>query len=84
MIGLSKNTKSQENQLEIEELTSKQVEEAIRAVLYGGQSYQIGSRSLTRANLSELYELRDKLKAEEAQEDSSLLDNCYQAFFDGR
>lgn len=83
MIGLNKNTKSQENQ-EIEELTSKQVEEAIRAVLYGGQSYQIGSRSLTRANLSELYELRDKLKAEEAQEDSSLLDNCYQAFFDGR
>ena len=55
-----------------EELTTKQVEEAIRAILYGGQSYQIGSRSLTRANLSELYDLRDKLKAEEEQEESPL------------
>lgn len=83
MIGLNKNTET-ETEEQLEELTSKQVEEAIRAVLYGGQSYQIGSRSLTRANLSELYALRDKLKAEEAQEESFLLDNCYQAFFDGR
>lgn len=68
----------------VEELNSKQVEEAIRAVLYGGQSYQIGNRSLTRANLNELYQLRDKLKAEEERKESSLLDNCYQVYFDGR
>ena len=34
-----------------------QVQEAIVKVLYGGQSYQIGSRKLTRADLSLLREM---------------------------
>ena len=38
-------------QMNTEELL-KQVNTAIRTVLIGGQSYQIGSRKLTRADLS--------------------------------
>ena len=32
-----------------------EVNKAIAAVMVGGQSYKIGSRSLTRANLTELF-----------------------------
>lgn len=39
------------------------VKAAINAILIGGQSYQIGSRSFTRANLKELRELRAELEA---------------------
>ena len=35
-----------------------QVDKALTAVMVGGQSYKIGSRSLTRANLTELRKLR--------------------------
>ena len=66
-------------QMNTEELL-KQVNTAIRTVLIGGQSYQIGSRKLTRADLSLL-----RLQAEvNAQEASGLLDDTYVAFFDGR
>jgi len=62
-----------------------QVQEAIVKVLYGGQSYQIGSRKLTRADLSLLREMEKELKAEVAAEnDSPFLDDTYVAFFDGR
>ena len=37
----------------------EQVNKAIAAVLVGGQSYKIGSRSLTRADLSMLKAMRD-------------------------
>lgn len=49
-----------------------QVNAAISAIMVGGQSYKIGSRSLTRANLAELCALRDRLTAE-ATADSNLL-----------
>lgn len=64
----------------------EQVNEAITAVLMGGQSYRIGSRSLTRGDLSELMSLRDKLTAEEesGSSDPQLLERTYVAFFDGR
>ena len=62
-----------------------QVQEAIVKVLYGGQSYQIGSRKLTSADLSLLREMEKELKAEVAAEnDSRFLDDTYVAFFDGR
>ena len=62
-----------------------QVQEAIVKALYGGQSYQIGSRKLTRADLSLLREMEKELKAEVAAEnDSRFLDDTYVAFFDGR
>lgn len=49
---------------------------AIQNVLIGGQSYKIGSRSLTRADLDVLLSERDKIEAEMKAEQSS-------AFFTG-
>lgn len=58
---------------------------AIMAVTVGGQSYRIGSRALTRADLKQLYAMRNDLTAELATENSTgLLDDCYVAVFDGR
>lgn len=63
----------------------QQVNEAITNVLVGGQSYQIGSRKLTRADLSMLRTLKKELQAEvNAEGESSILDNTYVAMFDGR
>ena len=60
-----------------------EVNKAISSVLVGGQSYKIGSRQLTRADLALLREMRKELQAEIAAEgDSSLLDNTYVAFFE--
>lgn len=62
-----------------------QVDSAISAVLVGGQSYKIGSRQLSRADLSLLYKLRNDLTAQiAAQGDSCLLDDTYVAVFEGR
>lgn len=62
-----------------------EVNNAIGAVLVGGQSYKIGTRQLTRADLSLLYKLRNDLTAQIAAEGStSLLDDTYVAVFDGR
>ena len=63
----------------------EEVNSAIYAVLVGGQSYKIGSRQLTRADLNLLYNMRNELTAQMAAEGSSnLLDNTYLAVFDGR
>ena len=62
-----------------------QVNAAITAVLAGGQSYRLGSRSVTRADLAMLKALRDDLAAQAAQEDADeLLSRTYAARFDGR
>ena len=62
-----------------------QVNAAIAAVLAGGQSYRLGSRSVTRADLAALKALRDDLAAQAAQEDADeLLSRTYAARFDGR
>lgn len=62
-----------------------QVQEAIYKVLYGGQSYQIGSRKLTRADLALLREMEKELKAEVAADaESHLIDDTYVVFFDSR
>ncbi len=71
------------------ELTRKemisQVKAAISAIAVGGQSYKIGSRSLTRANLSELRNTLANLEAQEAAETNGiLLANTSVAFFDTR
>ena len=42
----------------------EQINAAITAVLSGGQSYKIGSRSLTRADLSTLQAMRAELEAQ--------------------
>ena len=54
-------------------------------MLCGGQSYKIGSRSLTRADLAMLKSMRDDLEAQLATEESGhLLGRTYVAYFDGR
>lgn len=63
----------------------EQVNNAITAVLAGGQSYKMGSRSLTRADLSMLKSLREELEAQTRNESAGgLLDRTYVAIFDGR
>ena len=63
----------------------KEVNTAIQKILLSGQSYQIGSRKLTRADLSILRTMQKELQAEVAAEsDSRFLDDTYVAFFDGR
>ena len=77
--------------MDIENTTAKpealleQVNQAIAAVLAGGQSYRIGSRQLTRADLSMLKTLRDDLEAQlEAGGSGPLFGRTYMAFFEGR
>jgi hypothetical protein len=50
-----------------------EVNAAISAILAGGQSYKIGTRSLTRADLSMLYQMRNEIAAEAEQEDSPVI-----------
>ena len=54
--------------------------EAIYNIMVGGQSYKIGTRSLTRADLSTLIAERNRLEAQEAQE-SGFLYGAYAADF---
>ena len=62
-----------------------QVNLAIQKILVGGQSYKIGSRSLTRADLSLLLGMQKDLQAQVAAEDDShLMSETYVAVFDGR
>lgn len=61
-----------------------QVNAAINTILIGGQSYKIGSRQLNRADLKELYAIRNDLQAQVAAGTPGLLDDCFVAVFDGR
>lgn len=62
-----------------------QVEAAIQKILVGGQSYRLGNRSLTRADLGLLRQMRGELAAQiSGEESSSLLPNTCAAFFEGR
>lgn len=64
----------------------EQVTEAISIIATTGQSYSIGSRSLTRANLTELRNLKNELEAKVAAEgnSSSLFPNAFVVHFEGR
>lgn len=62
-----------------------QVDAAIQTILVGGQSYRLGNRSLTRADLGLLRKMRNELAAQMAGEDESwLMPNTCVAFFEGR
>ncbi len=62
-----------------------QVDAAIQTILVGGQSYRLGNRSLTRADLGLLRKMRNELAAQVAGEDDScLLPGACVAFFEGR
>lgn len=71
-----------------EELTNeellKQANIAISKVMLGGQSYQIGSRQLTRADLGMLRKLKSELTSAVNGDSGNLLDSTYIAMFDGR
>lgn len=61
------------------------VNTAIYHVLAGGQSYRIGSRQLTRADLELLYDMQTKLQAQIANDQgSSLFADTVVAVFEGR
>lgn len=63
----------------------EQINAAIVKIMVGGQSYKIGSRSLTRADLATLKAMRDDLEAQLTQEESGgLLSRTYVAYFDSR
>ena len=62
-----------------------QVDAAIQTILVGGQSYRLGNRSLTRADLSLLRQMRKELTAELAgEEESCLMPHTCVAFFESR
>ena len=60
------------------------VDAAIQNILVGGQSYKLGSRSLTRADLGILRQMRNELLAQENAADGILLPGTVAAFFEGR
>ena len=73
------------NQMPVTTQGMLSVNSAIMAIAVGGQSYKIGSRSLTRADLKQLYQIKNDLTAQLQRENaSSLLDDCYVAVFSGR
>lgn len=61
-----------------------EVNNAISNILVGGQSYKIGSRSLTRADLNTLLDMQRNLQAQLSNQDNHLMDNTYLAIFEGR
>lgn len=62
----------------------EEVNTAITNILVGGQSYKLGSRELTRADLKMLYAMKNDLTAQAQTEDTGLLSDTYVAFFEGR
>ena len=62
-----------------------EVDTAIHAVLLGGQSYKLGTRSVTRADLALLRQMRDDLEAQiSADTPSHLFSDVVVAVFEGR
>lgn len=61
-----------------------EVNKAIQSICLGGQAYTIGSRSMTRADLGKLYEIRNDLTAQLSGNGGEMMDNCTVAFFEGR
>lgn len=57
----------------MEKVTKAQVDEAIATVLIGGQSYTLGQRQVTRANLQYLMQLRRELESSEAADENDPL-----------
>lgn len=61
------------------------INEAIYKIMVGGQSYKIGSRQLTRADLDTLRQMQLQLRSEiAAEEDNGLFADTVVAVFNGR
>ncbi len=67
-------------------VTLAQVDAAIQKVLQGGQSYTLGQRQVTRANLQYLMQLRREMAAQEATgaDDPQAFPRTSVAIFDRR
>ncbi|MCF2704194.1 peptidylprolyl isomerase [Enterocloster clostridioformis] len=62
-----------------------EVNKAIQKICIGGQSYQIGTKRLTRADLTQLYKMRNDLTAAlQVEESTGLMENTMVAYFDRR
>ncbi len=61
-----------------------EVNRAISNILVGGQSYKIGSRSLTRADLSTLLSMQRDLQTQMSNQEPRLMDSTYLGVFEGR
>lgn len=78
------NKKTEEKTFTPQEML-KEINKAICTVLAGGQSYQIGTRRLTRADLKQLYEMKNEFEAQvNVESGNELFDNAYVARFEGR
>ena len=55
--------------------------DAIYKIMVGGQSYKIGTRSLTRADLGTLIAERNRLEAQREGSGTTLLSGAYAADF---
>nr|DAS19056.1 MAG TPA: hypothetical protein [Caudoviricetes sp.] len=63
----------------------EEVNDAIYTVLVGGQSYKLGTRQMTRADLNLLYKMKNDLTAQiQSENGNHLLDDTYVAIFSGR
>ena len=63
----------------------KSVNDAIYSILVGGQSYKIGSRSLTRADLAQLRAMKKELEAQATADDNTdYFGDTFVGVFDGR
>lgn len=77
------NVASEQKQALTERL--QEVDTAIHAILFGGQSYKLGTRSLTRADLSLLRQMRDDIEAQlQDEENGNLMGGVVVAVFEGR
>ena len=61
-----------------------EIDRAISSILRTGQSYKIGSRTLTRADLGTLRSMRKDLLAASEDNGTDLFSNTFVAVFDRR
>ena len=61
-----------------------EIDRAISSILKTGQSYKIGSRTLTRADLGTLRSMRKDLLAASEDNGTDLFSNTFVAVFDRR
>lgn len=61
-----------------------EIDKAISSILRTGQSYKIGSRTLTRADLGTLRAMRKDLLAASENNGTDLFSNTFVAVFDRR
>ncbi len=72
-----------DNTLKKKQEMLEEVRLAIHNIMIGGQSYKIGTRTLTRADLKTLRDYEEELEAEVNEGNAHLIDDTYVAVFFG-